>query len=164
MPASRRRSERWLGLALAWAAAAAAEEVPPWRFTLPTLDGTRFVASDTLPRPVVINFWGAECPPCVREMPLLEHFAKQNVGWTAWLVATDAPGTARDFLAKHPVSLPVLRGGADVAGLMRAAGNRTGGLPYTVALGADGQLCFKQAGEVDTAALARMVAACAPRP
>ena len=160
-----RRLTRWAaGLSLMCAAQIGASAEPPWRFTLPTLDGTRFVASVTLPRPVVINFWGAECPPCVREMPLLDQFAKHNVGWTAWLVATDAPGTARDFLAKHPVSLPVLRGGADVAALMRAAGNRTGGLPYTVALGADGQLCFKQAGEVDPAALARMVAACAPRP
>ena len=111
--------------------------------------------------PAVINFWGADCPPCVRELPLLEGFARQQPGWTAWLVATDAPATARDFLDKHPVALPVLRAGADVAGLMRAAGNHTGGLPYTVALDAQGVLCFRHAGEIDAAALARMVAACA---
>ena len=125
------------------------------------LDGSVFVSSDALATPTLINFWGAECAPCVRELPLLERFAQQNVGWTVWLVATDAPAKARDFLDRHAVGLPVLRGGADVATLMRRAGNRTGGLPYTVALDAAGAICFRQAGEIDAPALARMAAVCA---
>ena len=34
-------------------------------------DGARFVRLAALPeRPTVVNFWRADCPPCLRELPL----------------------------------------------------------------------------------------------
>ena len=42
-------------------------------FELPRLDARRFVTlAEFSDRPVLLNFWRSDCPPCVHEMPLLE--------------------------------------------------------------------------------------------
>ena len=47
-------------------------------FELPLLDGTKFVRlADFSGRPVLLNFWGSDCPPCVKELPLLVASAKR---------------------------------------------------------------------------------------
>ncbi len=130
-----------------------------WGFTLPTLDGTRFVQSSTLKGRVLVNFWGKDCPPCVAELPRLQAFARTHPQWTVLLVSTDAPADAREFLQRHGLVLPVLRPGAHVNGLMRSAGNRGGGLPFTVALH-DARICHRHLGEVGDAALASFTSAC----
>jgi len=68
-----------------------------------------------------------------RRMPALPRGVAAPA-WTVWLVATDAAPTARAFIERHAVRRTVLRAGPNVSGLMRAAGNRDGGLPFTVAL------------------------------
>ena len=135
----------------------------PWSFTLPTLDGSRFVALGELRGPVLVNFWGVDCGPCIAELPMLERFARDNPRWTVLLVATDPPPTAREFVQKHGLQLTVLKPGANVAGLMRAAGNRSGGLPFTVAWGA-GSICRAQSGALEPAQLAQLQQQCETRP
>src|SRR5262245_58684638 len=105
-----------------------------WDFNLTTLDGSRYVRASSVQGPLLVNFWGAECPPCIDELPRLQAFAADRPAWTVWLVATDPAPMARAFVDRHAVRLPVLRAGQNVSGLMRAAGNRDGGLPFTVAL------------------------------
>lgn len=134
-----------------------------WDFTLPTLDGSRFVQLSALSGPVLVNFWGKDCGPCISELPRLEAFAKANPQWTVLLVSTDAPADAREFAQRHGVNLTVLRPGANVGALMRSAGNRSGGLPFTVALRADtreARVCSAQAGELAQPDLGRFAAAC----
>jgi len=130
-----------------------------WDFTLPTLDGTRFVQAARIAGPLLVNFWGRDCAPCVAELPRLQAFADANPHWTVLLVSTDAPGDAREFVQRYGVTLPVLRSGANVAGLMRSAGNRSGGLPFSVAL-AGAAVCSTQAGELGTADLERWAREC----
>lgn len=167
MPASSSRSRAAVGaLALLLAGAAGATEPARWSFTLPTLAGDRFVRSEDLEGPVLVNFWGRDCPPCVAELPRIEAFAKAHPQWTVLLVSTDAPAEAREFVQRHGLQLTVLRQGANVAALMRSAGNRSGGLPFTVALHADGRqalLCRRQLGELAPADLQRIAAACTAR-
>jgi len=130
-----------------------------WDFTLPTLDGTRFVQAARIAGPLLVNFWGRDCAPCVAELPRLQAFADANPHWTVLLVSTDAPGDAREFVQRYGVTLPVLRSGANVAALMRSAGNRSGGLPFSVAL-AGAAVCSTQAGELGTADLERWAREC----
>jgi thiol-disulfide isomerase/thioredoxin len=130
-----------------------------WDFTLPTLDGSRFVQASALSGPVLVNFWGKDCAPCIAELPRLQAFAKANPQWTVLLVSTDVPADARAFVQRHGVQLTVLRSGASVAGLMRSAGNRSGGLPFTVAL-QDARICHRHIGEVGEAELAAITSAC----
>lgn len=134
-----------------------------WNFTLPTLDGSRFVQASTINGPVLVNFWGKDCGPCITEMPRLAAFARANPQWTVLLVSTDAPADASSFLRRHGVQLPVLRPGANVAALMRTAGNRSGGLPFSVAL-REGRVCATQAGELHESDLQRLQHAAANCP
>jgi thiol-disulfide isomerase/thioredoxin len=130
-----------------------------WDFTLPTLDGTRFVQAAAVKGPLLVNFWGRDCGPCITELPRLQAFAKAHPQWTVLLVSTDATTDAREFVQRHGVELNVLRPGANVAALMRSAGNRNGGLPFTVAL-RDSRVCDGQLGELSASDLLRMIATC----
>lgn len=134
-----------------------------WDFSLPTLDGSRFVRLSALDGPVLVNFWSRDCPPCVTELPRLQAFATAHPAWTVLLVSTDTSAAASEFVQRHGIALPVLRPGANVAALMRAAGNRSGALPFTVAAGA-ARICGRQLGEMSAADLARIASACTAAP
>ena len=159
------RCRRWLlGLLaatgiIAWAGKARAADRGPWDFTLPTLAGDRFVQVSKLSGPVLVNFWGRDCAPCVAELPLLQGFAQAEPGWTILLVCTDPPPEARVFLQKHQIALLALKSGANVEALMRAAGNRSGGLPFTVVL-RGGRICTTHEGGLSETALKRIRMEC----
>jgi peroxiredoxin len=42
-------------------------------FQLYDMDGNLHELKDYLGKPVVVNFWGSFCPPCVRELPLIQE-------------------------------------------------------------------------------------------
>lgn len=130
-----------------------------WDFTLPTLDGSGFVTASSPAGPVLVNFWGVDCAPCIAELPRLQAFAAAHPQWTVLLVSTDAPARAQAFVQRHGITLTVLRPGANVMALMRSAGNRSGGLPFTVGL-RQGRLCDGQLGELAESDLARLAARC----
>lgn len=150
-----------LALCLAFGAEARGVEGEKWDFTLPTLEGDRFLSLGRIDGPVLVNFWGRDCPPCIAELPRLQAFALQHPGWTVLLVSTDALGVARDALKRRGIALPAVRAGANVAGLMRAAGNVGGGLPYSVAVNA-AVICRTMAGELSPEDLVRWARACGP--
>ncbi|MFG6448776.1 TlpA family protein disulfide reductase [Roseateles sp. BYS180W] len=173
MPASSSASERVrapqrslarLLLCAALAAAPAAVRAHPdepqvWRATLAAVDGSRFLHSWQQSGPLLVNFWSQDCPPCVRELPLLQAFARANPHWTVWLVSLDAPAQAHTAAQALGLQLPLLRAGQNPAGLLRAAGNRQGALPYTLVLctdasGATQRICQRQLGELSAGVLA----------
>lgn len=136
-----------------------------WDFTLPTLDGGRFVRLRDATGPVLVNFWGVDCPPCVAELPMLLAFARAQPGWTLLLVGTDPPAAARAFAGRLPQPLPpnvvLLRGAAQARALLREAGSRHGGLPHSVALSPGGAgACALHAGMLSDAWLSNTVATC----
>lgn len=130
-----------------------------WDFSLPTLDGSRFVQAQALRGPVLVNFWGRDCPPCIAELPRLEAFAKANPQWTVWLVSTDAPAVAAEFVRRIDLKAQVLRPGSNVVALMRRAGNRHGALPFSVGL-REGRICRTQLGEIHESDLTHWTADC----
>lgn len=112
-------------------------------------------------RPLLVNFWATWCPPCVEEMPLLDRFFRENSasGWQVVGLAIDQPAMIRQFLTRTPVSFPIGIAGLDGAELGKALGNSTGGLPFTVVVGADGQVRERKMGQVTPAELAQWKAA-----
>ena len=128
-----------------------------WALTLPQPEGPDLALSSLRGRPLLINFWATWCPPCVREMPLLDSFYQQNKSKSLQMlgIAVDGAKPVTAFLARQPVSFLVALAGAEGSGLARALGNSAGGLPYTVLADAQGRILRRQMGELQAAQLAQ---------
>jgi thiol-disulfide isomerase/thioredoxin len=111
-------------------------------------------------QPLLLNFWGTWCPPCVREMPELDRFARAHAaqGWRVLGLAVDNPAAVQRFLAATPVSYAIALAGFDGAGLSRELGNSAGGLPFTVVFDRSGRQVQQKAGETTAAELAAWAA------
>jgi thiol-disulfide isomerase/thioredoxin len=119
-----------------------------WEQRFPRPDGGELALATLRGRPLLINFWATWCPPCVKEMPELDRFARAQAGKLAVVgLAIDAPEPVRVFLKRQPVSFDV--GLAALAGsdLARALGNPAGSLPFTVLLDARGAVARRKLGE-----------------
>jgi thiol-disulfide isomerase/thioredoxin len=101
-------------------------------------------------KPLLLNFWATWCPPCVDELPLLDRFFTENStnGWQVLGLAVDQADAVSRFLARAPVRFPVAMAGMEGIELSKALGNLGGGLPFTVVLGADGQVMHRKMGRV----------------
>ena len=80
-------------------------------FALKGLDGQAYRLSDFRGRPVVLNFWGTFCPPCVREMPLLQkmHESFKDQGVVILGVNLNEPEvTVRSFVRQYDIQYPIL--------------------------------------------------------
>lgn len=93
-------------------------------------------------KPLLVNFWATWCGPCVQEMPELSAIANQEAGkrFNVIGVGIDSPTAMSEFATKHNIKYPLLVGGIGGTDLSRAFGNTNGGLPFTVLIGADGQV------------------------
>jgi len=112
-------------------------------------------------KPLVLNFWATWCPPCVEELPMLDAFYKEH-GSKSWQVvglAIDQPSAVRKFLERLPLSFPIGLAGLGGTELGKALGNLSGGLPFTVVVGADGSVRQRKMGKLTAADLAQLVAA-----
>jgi thiol-disulfide isomerase/thioredoxin len=121
--------------------------------SLPDLTGQPVPLSRFNGQPLLLNFWASWCPPCVKEMPVLDEFARSHPDWAVVGIAVEPADAARDYLAEHPVSYPVLIGSDNSPDESRQFGNTRGVLPYTVLIGADGRIVKRHAGAFDRGAL-----------
>ncbi|MFM2066469.1 MAG: hypothetical protein RLZZ584_1378 [Pseudomonadota bacterium] len=118
--------------------------------------GGELVFAELRGKPLVVNFWATWCPPCVKEMPELDRFAKDYAakGWQVVGVAVDGPTPVREFLQKTPVAFPIGLAGFGGAELARDLGNSGGGLPFTVVFDAAGKQVHSRLGQTSYAELA----------
>jgi len=128
-----------------------------WPMTFQTPTGSTLAMQSLRGKPLLVNFWATWCPPCVEELPLLDGFFKQHSakGWQVLGLAIDQPGAVRTFLQRTPVSFPIGLAGLGGTELSKAFGNSSGGLPFSVVLGASGQLLQRRIGRVTAADLAQ---------
>ena len=121
-----------------------------WGLQFDTPQGSRLAMASLRGRPLLINFWATWCPPCVEELPLLDAFYRQNAArnWQVLGLAIDQPSAVRTFLGRTPVAFPVGFAGLEGTELAKSLGNLTGGLPFSVVLGADGQVRQRRMGRL----------------
>ena len=100
-------------------------------------------------RPLVVNFWASWCGPCREEMPELAELAllfQEQVDFVG--IAVDNMDEVQQFLMTMKVPYPIWLGQADTLALMKAEGNTSGGLPFTVVYTANGHPMMTMAGKV----------------
>lgn len=130
----------------------------PLRFDLPSLDGAGQLKLRTFQgRAVVLNFWASNCLPCVRELPIFNALAARRPALPVIGIAIDDQQAAQAFLRRYPASYPQALARPS---LLSTFGNKINGLPYTVILDSQHQICTRRLGAVDAAWLTTAVAAC----
>lgn len=127
-----------------------------WPMSFDTPAGTSLAMQSLRGKPLVLNFWATWCPPCVEELPLLDGFYRENASksWQVLGLAIDQPSAVRRFLERTPVSFPIALGGMGGTELGHALGNLSGGLPFTVVVGSNGDVLQRKMGRVTAADLA----------
>jgi thiol-disulfide isomerase/thioredoxin len=122
--------------------------------TLRSLNGEVVPMEQLAPgKPLVVNLWATWCPPCIREMPVLEE-AQQIYPDVAFVFANqrEQPETIRSFLEENRLNLSNLYRD-DQAQLALAVGSN--GLPTTLFYNDQGELVDSHMGELSRATLAR---------
>ena len=119
---------------------------------LPDVRGRKQSLAQFDGKPLIINFWATWCPPCVRELPMLDAWhAQRDAGGTAVLaIAVDADTNAViQFTEDKALTMPVWIAEPGKVDVSTHFGNRRSVLPFSVLLGADGRVLAQRAGELD---------------
>ena len=126
-----------------------------WELVFESPDGKSLAMASLKGKPLMINFWATWCPPCVEELPLIDRFYQENSknGWQVIGLAVDQRAAVIGFLTKMPLSFPVALAGLTGVDLSKSLGNLTGGLPFTVVVGASGGVLHRKMGRVSLADL-----------
>jgi thiol-disulfide isomerase/thioredoxin len=137
------------------ASSGAAIAASPLPFALTTLDGKTLAAADIRGRAVVLNFWAPWCPPCVREMPEIDRFARSAAGKDTLVIglAIDEAPAVHRFVAEHPISFPVSVLGYAGLSWVRKLGNDSGALPFSAVFDRRGRLVHRKLGPTSAAEL-----------
>ncbi|WEK08448.1 MAG: TlpA disulfide reductase family protein [Candidatus Pseudomonas colombiensis] len=127
---------------------------------LRTTNGDTVQLTDYQGGPLVINLWATWCPPCRREMPVLEKAQQQRPDLTFLFVnQAESMQSVSTYLATQDLTLSnVLFDGSGRLG--KAVGSMA--LPTTLFYSADGRLLGSHLGELSEASLARALESFGP--
>jgi thiol-disulfide isomerase/thioredoxin len=139
----------WRAPAGAGAPPLADAELAFWQASFTQPDGQTLALAPLLGQPLVLNFWATWCPPCIKEMPELDRFAKTFAvrGGRVVGLAVDNPTAVRQYLAKAPVGYIIGMAGFEGTQLSRSLGNSTGALPFTALFDRRGAVVQRKLGE-----------------
>ena len=149
-----------LGTITLGATASGGERLPALR--LPAPDGRTVALTDFQGKPTVINLWATWCPPCRREMPVLQQAQIERPDLNfVFLNQGESASQVQTFLAAQKLPLGnVLLDARGEAGVQ--LGSRA--LPTTLFFDAHGRLVDTRVGELSRATLHQRLAAISPSP
>jgi thiol-disulfide isomerase/thioredoxin len=139
------------GLAYHWAGERSEQERAEalWSLQFERPEGGKLVMANFRGKPLVMNFWATWCAPCIRELPALQRFQRDFAAraWQVVALAVDQPVPVLEFMARFNLDLTVAMAGVEGLEWLRAMGNSSGGLPFSVVLDAKGRLLQRRLGE-----------------
>ncbi|MFN0161005.1 MAG: TlpA family protein disulfide reductase [Burkholderiales bacterium] len=123
---------------------------PLWAVKLPDLKGNETEVSRFRGQPLLVNFWATWCGPCKEEMPDLQRLATGDLGNKVRVIGIgiDDKDKMRSFAADIGITYTILQTGAPGLDLMKALGNRSGALPFTLVLDGAGRVVKSHAGKL----------------
>ena len=106
-------------------------------------------------KPLVVNFWASWCAPCIEEMPDFQRASQTSIGKGVQFVGIgiDSADKMRPFADKLGITYVLLESGAQGLDLIRASGNPSGALPFTLIVDRAGLPVVKKLGKLDYAEL-----------
>lgn len=124
--------------------------------TIATIDGKEFDLAAQKGKWVIVNFWATWCSPCIKELPEISKFVKENANVTAIGLAYEDTDKAEivAFLKEHPVVFPIAQ--VDTFDPPKAF-ETPRGLPTTYIVDPTGKIAQKFTGPVDEAALKKAI-------
>ena len=124
-----------------------------WGAALPDLSNDTQAIKQWQGKVLILNFWAPWCPPCRAEIPgfvrLQDKFGAEGLQFVG--IALDEHDKVQNFADETAINYPILLGDLAAVNLSRAAGNRLGGLPYTLVLNRRGSPVATLIGGVDEA-------------
>lgn len=116
-------------------------------FIVKDMNGVDVRLSDYRGRPLIVNFWFVDCPPCRKEVPAFVDLVKKygDRGFTILgLSVQDSPEAMRAFAEEFKVNYPLFdaRGRDDILAAYRA----TFAYPVSWFVRADGTVFLKHLG------------------
>ncbi|GAD33771.1 alkyl hydroperoxide reductase [Microbacterium sp. AISO3] len=136
-----------------------AERGAPIEFTGTAVDGSTISSADYAGKPLVLNFWYAQCGPCRAEAPLLEevYTDTQEVGAEFLGVNIyDGPEQASAFEQNYGISYPsLLMQGDGELKLALAASASVQAAPTTLVLDTEGRVAARIVGQLRDAGILR---------
>ena len=119
------------------------------------LDGSPVQFASLVGKPMVVNLWATWCPPCIREMPVLQDAQKNNPE-VIFIFANqgESADAIQKFLDREGLNLDnVLLDSR----LELSSQTQSQGLPTTLFLDAKGALVDRRIGELSAATLAQRI-------
>lgn len=108
-------------------------------FALTDLEGNRIELADLKGKGVFLNFWGTYCPPCKKEMPLMEEVYQEYKDQGIEMIAVNVNEpelTVKRFVERYQLTFPVVMDKGD--NVTKAYG--IGPLPATYLIDEHGKL------------------------
>jgi thiol-disulfide isomerase/thioredoxin len=126
---------------------------------LPDLEGRPRSLEQWRGNVLVVNFWATWCAPCREEIPALIKVQDKlgAKGLQIVGIAVDQDDKVRPYAAEMKINYPILVGDLEAIDLARQAGNRLGGLPFTVVFDRKGVAVHSQLGGINEQKLTTLV-------
>ncbi|MDF2580518.1 MULTISPECIES: TlpA family protein disulfide reductase [Microbacterium] len=136
-----------------------AERGAPIEFTGTAVDGSTVSSADYAGKPLVLNFWYAQCGPCRAEAPLLQEVYTDTQAVGADFLGIniyDGPEQAAAFEQNYGIGYPsLLMQGDGELKLALAASASVQAAPTTLVLDTEGRVAARIVGQLRDAGILR---------